>query len=242
MQLQSRRIAASEQEWAPRAAMNIMVSDADADLLRRFAPRAQTTVVPNGVDTGFFRPRSTTQARTEAIFLGGLDYSPNLEGVEWFLAEIAPRLLGPANGYGIRIVGAASPSDMNRLAAPPAVTLTGYVPDVRPCFDSAACAVVPLLTGGGTRVKILTAWAMGVPVVSTRIGCEGLAFEDGVHGFIRDDAAEFAEAVTQLLASPDRARTMGEAARAHVESRYSWKVLLRPLLDTYRGLGATGQT
>ncbi len=242
MALQAGRIAASEREWAPRAAMNIMVSDEDADQLRRMAPRARTTVVANGVDTGFFRPRATTGSGTEAIFLGGLDYSPNREGVEWFLAEVAPRLLGSTDGYGIRIVGAASPADIARLGAPPAITLTGYVPDVRPCFDSAACAIVPLLTGGGTRVKILTAWSMGVPVVSTSIGCEGLAFEDGVHGFIRDDPAEFAEAVTRLLASPDRARAMGAAARAHVESRYSWKVLLRPLLDTYRGLAVATQT
>jgi glycosyltransferase involved in cell wall biosynthesis len=236
LRLQARRVAHAERRWASAAALNIVVSREDEATLRHHAPRARTAVVPNGVDAAFFTPGTAPAVGPKVVFLGGLDYRPNRDGVEWMLREIEPRIRAAVPGSATVLIGAASPADFARLGGVPNVHLTGYVPDIRPVMREATCAVVPLLTGGGTRVKILTAWAMGLPVVSTSLGCEGLAFEDGTHGFIRDDPAEFAAAVVDLLGSPERAHAMGLAARTHVVSRYSWQALLSPLREIYSGL------
>ena len=152
------------------------------------------------------------------------------------MADLAPRIRALVPDFTTIIIGAASAADIASRSDGGGTRLTGYVPDIRPVMKEATCALVPLRTGGGTRVKILTAWAMGLPVVTTSVGCEGLEFRDGVHGFIRDDAAGFAQAAADLLQRPALARDLGRQARDHVVSRYSWPALLGGLRDAYTGL------
>ena len=113
------------------------------------------------------------------------------------------------------------------------VELTGYVEDVRPLMRQAACHIVPLRSGGGTRLKILNSWAMGKPVVSTSVGCEGLDAVDGDNILIRDDPADFADAVRAVLESPPLRRRLSDGARETVARLYSWDVLGRSLKELY---------
>ncbi|MEO8029747.1 MAG: glycosyltransferase family 4 protein, partial [Gemmatimonadota bacterium] len=122
------------------------------------------------------------------------------------------------------------------FAADPGIELTGYVQDVRPYVHDAGCFIVPLRIGGGTRLKILDAWAMGKAVVSTSIGCEGLRAVDGQNILIRDSPKEFAEAVALVLRDAALRQRLGAAARQTVEETYSWEVLSQPMIEAYLGV------
>jgi glycosyltransferase involved in cell wall biosynthesis len=120
------------------------------------------------------------------------------------------------------------------------VDVTGYVDDVRPAMRDAACHVVPLRAGGGTRLKILNSWAMGKPVVTTSIGCEGLHAVDGENVLIRDEPKAFAEAVLAVLGNRELRQRLGECGRETVERQYSWDIVGRGLIETYRTIANGG--
>src|SRR5436190_22261038 len=133
----------------------------------------------------------------------------------------------------VKWIGSASADQRRRYAEQFGVDVTGYVDDVRPLMREAACHVVPLRAGGGTRLKILNSWAMGKPVVTTSIGCEGLDAVDGTNILIRDDPKDFATAMLAGLGDPALARRLGEAGRATAERTYSWDVIGRGMTDRY---------
>src|SRR4029077_7101234 len=118
------------------------------------------------------------------------------------------------------------------------VELTGYVDDTRPYLERAACFIVPLRVGGGTRLKILNAWAMGKAIVSTSIGCEGLAAVDGQNILIRDTAEGFAEAIDSVLSDEGVRRRLGAAGRRTVEQTYSWDIIGREMGGLYERVSA----
>src|SRR5262249_52344196 len=152
---------------------------------------ARVTVIPNGVDVATFRPEP---GRAEGlVFVGGSNWFPNRDALDYFCHEVLPhvrRMCG--DGIPVRWVGRCSENDQRDYANRFGVQLTGYVDDVRPWVRDAACYIVPMRVGGGTRVKILDAWAMGKAVVSTSIGGEGLAVADGTNILVRDRPEEFA--------------------------------------------------
>jgi len=220
----------TERCWCGRVALNVTVSDRDRESLARIAPGARLAIVPNGVDIEHFRPRRI--AGTGIAFVGGLTWFPNLDALEFFCRDILPHLRA-AGGMPIRWIGAASTAQVRRYRDAFHIDVTGYVEDVRPLMSEAACHIVPLRAGGGTRLKILNAWAMAKPVVTTSIGCEGLAAVDGDNVLIRDDPKEFAGAIVSVLADARLARRLGESGRATVERFYSWDVIGRELIQTY---------
>ena len=136
----------------------------------------------------------------------------------------------------MRWIGRASAEQQQRYQEQYGVNLTGYVDDVRPLMAQAACHIVPLRVGGGTRLKILNAWAMGKAVVSTSVGCEGLEVKEGGNILIRDDPKAFADAVRQVVADPMLRWRLGKQGRHTVEQRYGWDVIGRRMIDTYREL------
>jgi len=223
-----------ERYWAKRVALNVVVSDADRGELARLAPGANIGVVPNGVDIDNFRPVS---GPTEGIvFAGGFDWFPNRDALEYFSSEILPRIRATGNAAPVRWVGRSSDTERRYYGARHGIDLTGYVDDIRPYVTSAACYVVPLRVGGGTRLKILEAWAMGKAVVSTSAGCEGLEAVDGENILVRDDPSAFAQAVCDVLADTELRSRLGRAARVTVERRYSWEVIAAELNRLYRPL------
>jgi polysaccharide biosynthesis protein PslH len=218
--LQAARVRSLEAELVRSAAGLSCVSPRDAEALRSLAS-ADPLVIPNGVDLARHAFRSEAAPSETVLFIGDLSWPPNADGVRWFLTEIWPRVRSLRPSARAEIVGRSAPADLQRLAGGE-VRLAGEGGEARPHWLAAAVAVVPLRAGGGTRLKILEAAATGVPVVSTSVGAEGLAFTDDTELLRRDDAESFACAVAALLAEPGRARRQAEAARARVEREYGW--------------------
>jgi glycosyltransferase involved in cell wall biosynthesis len=231
LRYQARLTRRLERHWCGRVALNVAVSELDRILLKQLVPAARVAVVPNGVDTDEFRPVDTGGAG--AAFIGGTGWFPNLDALEFFAGQIWPHLRAAAPGVRVRWVGQATAEQQREYGERHGIELTGYVGDVKPFMCEAACHIVPLRAGGGTRLKILNSWAMGKPVVSTSIGCEGLAAIDGDNILIRDDPKEFAAAVVSLLANSAMRRRLSERGRATVERLYSWDIIAGGMIETY---------
>lgn len=229
---QAERMEQRERRWSARADLNVMVSELDGARLQELSPQARWTVVPNGVDIEEFSPEPGIEAGV--AYIGGTNWGPNLDALRFFCDEILPHVSG-VNGP-VRWVGSASEREQRHYRERFGVELTGYVEDVRPSMRDAMCIIVPLRTGGGTRLKILNAWAMAKPVIATRVGCEGLEAVDGQNILVRDDPVEFADAIRRLAEDAALRRRLGENARQTAEQRYSWNVIGDSMLATYRGL------
>jgi polysaccharide biosynthesis protein PslH len=230
-----------ERRWCPRAAVNLAVSEADKADFERLVPGARFEVIPNGVDVDAFVP-STGSVKDGIVFVGGMSWFPNADALELFEEEILPLVRARDQQVKVTWVGRAKPDVIARHAKR-GVALTGHVDDIRPYVGSAACYVVPLRIGGGTRLKILDAWAMGKAVVSTSVGCEGLDAVDGQNILIRDDPAAFAAAVLMVLRDSGLRASLERNARATAEQKYSWIVIGEKLRRVYGEVfGATTGT
>ena len=207
---------------AARAAKGLScVSERDAHALRAFGIRVGPLLVPNGVDLVRHAFRREAPRGETVLFIGDLSWPPNADGVRWLLSSVWPRVRSRRPGARLAIVGRSAPADLLRESGPD-VVFAGEGGDARAYWLDAAVAAVPLLSGGGTRLKILEAAATGVPVVSTRVGAEGLDFPDESEILRRDDSESFADAVVSLLADRVAAGRQAAAARARVEAQYGW--------------------
>lgn len=233
---QADRIEHLEKTLTPSFSRNLMMSHLDAEKLTQLAPQAKTAVVPNGVDTDTFRRTTRERRAGEVVFLGPTYMFPNLDGIRYFLDEIWPNVRHNHSSATFTIIGKCPEELAEEFEAHPGVSSTGYVDDIRPIVSRASCFVVPLRVGGGTRLKILDAWALECPVVSTTLGCEGLQTEEGENILIRDEPIAFAEAVADVLENGDRANQLGEAGRRTVEDQYDWSVIGADLRDIYSHL------
>lgn len=189
-------------------------------------------VIANGVDFGRVADVPADRARPGALlFTGTLTYPPNAEGALWLAGEVLPRLRSARPDLRLRIVGREPPPSVRRLGVDPAVTVTGWVDDLRPELARAAVVVAPLRSGGGTKLKVVEALAAGRPLVATPVAAEGIDVSDGEHLLIADSAQDFAAAVERLLGDPALAARLGVAGRERVRERYDWG-LLAGRLDT----------
>jgi len=227
-----------ERDWVPRLALNVMVSDEDRRELQALAGDAHYCVVENGVDIDEFQPRSGATAG--AAYIGGTNWFPNLDALEFFGEEILPYLRKGGFDQPVRWVGSASPEQQKEYDQRWGIELTGYVDDVRESMQEALCHIVPLRAGGGTRLKILNSWAMGKPVVSTSIGCEGLDAQDDQNILIRDDPRDFADAILSLSRNAELCSRLGEAGRRTAEQVYSWEVIGGRMIQSYLELLSPG--
>ena len=231
---QAAMVEAAERKWAPQVGLNVMVSAADQRRLEDLAGPCPAVVVPNGVDTAFFSPAPATG--TDLVFVGGLSYRPNLEGLAWYCAEVEPHLSRAGCAVRLTAIGRASATQQQAASPGGTIQFTGYVPDIRPYLRNAGCFIAPLLTGGGTRLKILDAWAMGVPVISTSVACDGLDAIDNENILVRDNPGDFADAIREVLGSQPLRERLRAAGRATAERVYDWEVVGRVLLDSYQRL------
>jgi polysaccharide biosynthesis protein PslH len=226
-----------ERRLCPELAMNVMTSEVDAQRLQALAPESRTVVVPNGVDVEFFQPGPKQEEVDGRIVFVGPTYSfPNRDAVEFLLADVWPLLSGTRPRVTVDLVGDGAAVDLARYRSTMGVNALGYVPDIRPVLRHAQCCVVPIRVGGGTRLKILDAWAMGKAVISTSIGCEGLATRDGENILIRDEPVDFAAAIGQVLSDGALRTRLADAGRETAQRLYSWEVIGEHLRNTYRAL------
>jgi glycosyltransferase involved in cell wall biosynthesis len=229
---QAALLARSEAALLPQVDLNVTASEVDAALLQELAPSARFATIPNGVDTEFFTP-SGNDAGAGCVFVGGTTWFPNRDGLEWFAAEILPEMRRAGITAPVEWVGRVTDAERTEFAPLSGFSFTGYVDDIRPHVRAAACFIAPLRVGGGTRLKILDAWAMGMPVVATSIACEGLDAVPGENILVADDVAGFVAAVSRVLADPALGARLGAAARTTVERTYSWNVLGAKLRRLY---------
>lgn len=214
-----------EADAAARCVRCVGCSPLEQEAARQLLGVADAGLIPNGVDAAFFQPSPARPAADRLLFVGAMNYQPNVDAAEWFVREILPRLPNTR----LEIVG-ASPAPRVTALASDRVRVTGFVADVRPYYHEAALVIVPLLLGGGTRLKILEAAACGKPIVSTTLGAEGLSMEQGRDIVLADGAEAFAAAVRDLLSdAPSRAR-LGQAAR-QTALRYDWSRIGRQFAE-----------
>ncbi len=220
--MQSPRVARFERDLVRRASGVSCVSEGDARGLAALGAAVSPLVVPNGVDLARYVFRSETPREEVVFFVGDLSWPPNADGIAWFRREVWPEITKRRPQARVEILGRGAPARLLREDRPD-FRFLGAGADTRPHWSSAAVAIVPLLAGGGTRLKILEAAACGAPVVSTRLGAEGLAFEEESEILLRDDPGGFASAVAALLEDPRKALCQAEAARSRVEKLYGWE-------------------
>ncbi len=211
-----------------------VVSEQEKQLMTRAVAGNQTIeVVPNGVDLASYgKPGSELQPNT-LIFTGSFNYFPNHEAMVWFTGQVLPRIQSEIPDAQLLVTG-----DPGGRTLPPAkhVTLTGFVDDVRSLVARSWVSVAPILTGGGTRLKILEAMALGTPVVATAKGAEGLDVQPGKHLLVANSAEEFAQMVLRLLKEPDLRCQLADNAYQLVSTRYDWSVLMPRFLDVVEGI------
>ncbi len=212
-----------------------VTSARDQQLLLRDCPNAQTEVVPNAVDINFFRPSRHRPDPMTILFFGAIHYYPNTDALSFLVRDIMPQIRRRHPNARLVVVGSTSADLVTKFAAE-GVTMTNAVPDVRPYIEQAAVVVSPLRIGGGTRLKILEAMAMGKPVVSTTIGAEGIDVTHGKDLLLADTASDFADEVGRLLDGPELAAHIGNDARQLIETTYDWRSSVAKLESFYTRL------
>ncbi len=223
---QWRKFERFEQKVFAEADRVIAVSDEDAKLIaERFISR-HVDVVDNGVDTEYFQPQREQRDPDTILFLGSLEWRPNLDAVGQLLDHIFPAVRAALPNARLCVVGRnPSAALQRRVADIPRVELHANVPDVRPFLARSAVMAVPLRIGGGSRLKILEALAAGVPVVSTRVGAEGLHLEPERHIGVVENIEHMAAALVNAIRHPEKAQAMADAGRARVLESYGWDML-----------------
>jgi polysaccharide biosynthesis protein PslH len=225
----------------------VAVSDNDRELMEAMDGTTRVTVVPTGVDTSTYRvDASVGQSERRVMFLGSMDWPANIDGVEWFTAEVWPLVRAAVPDARFQVVGRKPPPRIERLAGE-SVEIVGGVESVLPYLRNAPVFVVPLRIGGGTRLKIYEAMAAQRAIVSTRVGAEGLDYTDGRDIVIADEPRAFADAVIRLLRDHDAREAMGRAAGA-TAARYDWSSVARQFeavlagaVERFRGSGAAAR-
>jgi glycosyltransferase involved in cell wall biosynthesis len=216
-----------------RADACVVTSERELPTVRAHAPATPVAAVPNSVDLAYFAPSSAPPEPHAVVFNGILTYRPNLEGARYLIDDIWPLVRERYPDARLTLIGRSDGVDTRTLNRP-GVELLGEVPDIRPYVHRAAVVVVPLRIGGGTRLKVVEGLAMGKAIVSTTLGCEGLAVRDREHLLIADDAVAFASRICDVFENPDRSNELGNAGRRLVEARYSWDLAGERLESLYR--------
>ncbi len=227
-----------EAEAARRHRYHVLTNAAEARELERRYPSIESAVVESGFDPEALAPTGEARAPEQLLFLGSLDYAPNIDGLAWFVREVLPAIVAKRPGVCLNVVGSGS-IDAVRALAGRGIDLLGRVDDVRPELARASALVVPLRIGGGTRLKLVEAMGMGTPVVSTHIGADGLVFRDPEHLWLADSPADFAARTLEVLRDPSTAAQRARRGRELALERYTWGQLAGKLLAAWeRAAGA----
>lgn len=226
LRAQARKMRAYEGEVCRAVSGIVAVSETDADLMRSMFSVSDVTAVPTGVDLEYFTPAEPSGQTADLVFVGSMDWLPNVDGMKWFVRDILPLIRKRRPDCSVAIVGRRPGPEIEAMAAAdPLIRVTGTVPDIRPFVWGSAVSIVPLRIGGGTRLKIFESMAAQTPVVSTRVGAEGLDVRSPEHILLADEAGDFAASCLRLLDDPGERRRMAASARELVRSRFSWNAV-----------------
>ncbi|MFN7140433.1 MAG: glycosyltransferase [Limisphaerales bacterium] len=231
---QWQRMLAFEKEACEKCDGVVAVSEEDARLFKdELKLKNVLGAVPTGVDVKFFSGVKAERKRKSLVFLGSMDWMPNIDGVEYFNAEIYPKVKKQFPDVKFTIVGRNPPEKIRKLAAEDSsIHVTGTVPDVRPFVAESEVMIVPLRVGGGTRIKIFEAMANGIPVVSTTIGAEGLPVTHGKHILLADSPEDFANCIARLFNNAEERKQIGESGLTLVAEQFGWEAV-NELFENY---------
>lgn len=206
------------------------VSEVDAGHLQSAKLAKQWAVTPNGVDTEHFTPLADPgEAKPlSMVFIGSLDYGPNVQAIDYYINSIHQKLRAKHPDCVLKIVGRPT-KQTEKYEGIPGIDFVGFQREFRPFFEEAHISIVPLLSGSGTRFKILESWAMGKAMVSTSIGAEGLAYKDGENILIADDPDMFVDHILKLYEDQELRKKLATVGRKVVEDHYSWKSIVKTL-------------
>ncbi len=213
----------------------VVTSAEDAGALMSLAPGTGVVVVPNGVDLDYFRPLEGEREPATLVFSGKMSYHANVTALFHFVRNIFPSIRRSHPEVRLRVIGSSPPAAVRALARDPAISVTGYLPDLRPALGRATLAICPVTIKVGIQNKLLEAMAMGLPVVCTREGAGGLSVRDGRDLLVADGPAEFAGQVCRLLGSPRLRCWLGQSGRRYVETHHRWPAVVRTLEGVYVG-------
>lgn len=200
----------------------ITMSQVDCDKVREMLPELSVHVVPNCVDLDYFRPIPREATEMRLLLLGGTGHFPNIDAFSYFTKEIYPRVTASQKNIKLSVIGAGW-EHIRETCNDPSITFAGFVEDIRSFITGSVVLLVPIRIGGGTRLKILEAMAMGIPVVSTSVGCEGIAVEHGIHLLLADKPEDFAQRIIDLHSDPELCRRLTDNARELVTQGYGWE-------------------
>jgi len=226
---EQRTLLAFERRIAHSFDENVLCTPLEQRVFEREIPGARSLVMRNGVDLAFYRPQPERAEPGHLVFVGVMDYLPNIDGCTWFVREILPRLRARCPTAKLSIVGSRPTPEVLALGRELGVTVTGFVDDPREWLARASVSVAPLRIARGIQNKVLEALAMGLPVVGTTSATQGVEGEPGRDFLLANSVDEQVAAIARLIEDPQLARKLGAQGRAFVESRYDWDVALRPL-------------
>lgn len=233
----ARRLATTEKRAARRATATLCVTEHDAEYFRRQGAR-DSVIVPNGVDDELLAAPAAPAGSEQVLFFGSFFWRPNLTGAERFLNQVWPRVIRRHPAARLRVAGMGSVKHLRPIAQPiQGVEVVGVVPDLRQELEAARVVVAPIWVGGGTRIKVLEALAAARPVIGPHVAVERIGFTDGTHGFITDDADDFASAIVRVLEDDDLAARLCRGAR-ELGEQFRWSECTRPAVELYKRLAA----
>ena len=221
-------MARYENETWPKFPLRVTVSDQDKQRLDRRCSTGRTVVIENGINTRAIEPVENEGSR-KILFMGTMNYEPNVDGALYCRHEIMPKIWQKDPTISLVIAGRDPTPAVRALVATPQVEVIANPEDMSDVAKECCLTVVPLRSGGGSRIKIPHSMAMGLPVVSTTIGCEGLTVTDGQDILIRDDPGQFSEAVVDVVSDPALQSRLRTAGRQLVEDRYDWSRMFEQL-------------
>jgi glycosyltransferase involved in cell wall biosynthesis len=244
MELETRKMARYEVQICQRFDRVVWVTGEDHRAVQRQARRGvgdvpNSAVIPICVDPEATSLVARRPMARRITFVGGLHYPPNAQGVLWFAERVFPLVLDRVPDVLLTVIGRRPPrtvANLGRRISRPNLEVTGYAADLAPYLEETAAFIVPLLAGGGMRVKILDAWARGLPVVSTSLGAQGIVTQPGENLLLADTPEAFAEAVTAMLRQPSLGRRIGVGGRRCVEQRYNWRTVYKMWDAVYEGV------
>lgn len=229
--LEGRRLRKLETRLAATTDRLIVVSEAERQLFRDFCPHAPIQAIGNGVDTEYFVPMTTETTPQSCVFVGVLNYLPNVDAVKWFADCVWPKIRARHPHAVFRIVGKNPTPEVEALNAVPGIEVVGPVPDVRPWLNGSTCVVVPLRIARGVQNKVLEAMACGRPIVCSPAPLTGLNVESGLQLMQADTVDEWVNNITSVFEDKCRAEEFGMAASAWVQLNHRWASCLEPLRE-----------
>jgi glycosyltransferase involved in cell wall biosynthesis len=228
------KLRAFERGICPEFDRCVVVSEYDKEYLKGLCSHDNFVVIPNGVDTAYFKPEPEAVEKNRLVWVGGMTGPYNSDAVDFFIQKIWSLVKDKAPGVTVDFAGGGPTQTLrNKASEDPSVQVLGFVPDIRPIVQRASVFIAPIRIGSGTKIKVLNAMAQGKPVVATTTAAEGIDVTPGENILISDDPKEFAEKIVYLLGHERLAREMGTRARELIERRYSWDVIAHDIDGTY---------